>query len=39
MGATPERKIDTATATTALRTMLERAEQLRIQHRKAKNKL
>jgi len=34
-----ERKIDTATVTTSLRTMLERAEQLRIQHRKAKNKL
>jgi hypothetical protein len=34
-----ERKIDTATATTALRMMLERAERLRIQHRKAKNKL
>jgi IS5 family transposase len=34
-----ERKIDNATVTTSLRTMLERAEQLRTQHRKAKDKL
>jgi IS5 family transposase len=34
-----ERRIDPAMASTSLRTMLERAEQLRTQHRKAKNKL
>ena len=33
-----ERKIDAAMVTTSLRTMLERAEQLRVQHRKAKVK-
>ena len=33
-----ERKIDAATVTTSLRTMLERAEQLLVQHRKATDK-